>query len=43
MKDRMRAGVSSACFFPQETACSVEKLAQWKNPQIEIFLIPFRS
>ena len=43
MKDRMRAGVSSACFFPQETACSVEKLAQWKIPQIEIFFNSFQE
>ena len=39
----MRAGVSSACFFPQETACSVEKLAQWKIPQIEIFFNSFQE
>ena len=43
MKGRMRAGVSSACFFPQETACSVEKLAQWKIPQIEIFFNSFQE
>lgn len=43
MKDGMQAGVSSACFFPQETACSVEKLAQWRIPQIEIFFNSFQE
>lgn len=31
------SGVSSACFFPQETICSVKQLTDWKVPNIEVF------
>ena len=36
-QDRVRVGVSSACFFPLETIHAVEKLAEWRIPNIEIF------
>lgn len=36
-QQKIRAGVSSACFFPKETMEAVRILAGWKIPEIEIF------
>lgn len=36
-QDRVRIGISSACFFPTETIHAVKKLASWNIPNIEIF------
>lgn len=36
-QDRVRVGVSSACFFPTETIHAVQKLAAWNIPNIEVF------
>ena len=36
-QQKIRAGVSSACFFPKETIEAVRILAGWKIPEIEIF------
>ena len=38
-----RAGVSSACFFPMDTLHSVQKLTEWKVPNIEIFFNSFQE
>ena len=37
------AGVSSACFFPLETADSVKILSEWHIPNIEIFFNSFKE
>ena len=37
------AGVSSACFFPLETADSVKILSEWHIPNIEIFFNSFQE
>lgn len=42
-QDRVQVGVSSACFFPLETIHAVEKLAEWRIPNIEIFFNSFRE
>lgn len=39
----IRAGVSSACFFPMETLPAVRKLTEWKVPNIEIFFNSFQE
>ncbi len=39
----LRAGVSSACFFPMDTLHSVQKLTEWKVPNIEIFFNSFQE
>lgn len=39
----IRAGVSSACFFPMETLHAVRKLTEWKVPNIEIFFNSFQE
>lgn len=43
MSKRMVAGVSSACFFPLETAGSVQILSEWRIPNIEIFFNSFQE
>ena len=34
---QMKTGISTACFFPQETIQAVKRLTEWKIPNIEVF------
>lgn len=43
MNKPVGAGVSSACFFPLETADSVKILSEWHIPNIEIFFNSFQE
>lgn len=43
VEEKIFTGVSSACFFPLETALSVQKIAAWQIPYTEVFFNTVRE